>query len=94
MPTVDWNGKFQAVGNGGLAGSISFADMQTAVSRNYATASTDTGHWLNAPGDPWWTNAQQIKDYGYRSIRAYVEGQGNHQRLYGSDPERPTSSGA
>src|SRR5215468_4426073 len=44
MPTVDWNGKFQAVGNGGLAGSISFSDMQTAVSRNYATASTDTGH--------------------------------------------------
>src|SRR5262249_46856242 len=30
MPTVNWNGKFQAVGNGGLAGSISFSDMQTA----------------------------------------------------------------
>src|SRR5262245_30115403 len=44
MPTVNWNGKFQEVGNGGLAGSISFSDMQTAVSRSYATASTDTGH--------------------------------------------------
>ena len=27
MPTEDWNGKFQGVGNGGLAGSISFSDM-------------------------------------------------------------------
>jgi feruloyl esterase len=68
MPTADWNGKFQGVGNGGLAGSISFGDMRAALSRNYATASTDTGHSSNAPGDPWWTNAQQIKDYGYRSI--------------------------
>ena len=28
MPTADWNGKFQGVGNGGLAGSISFGDMR------------------------------------------------------------------
>ena len=68
MPTTSWNGKYQGVGNGGLAGSISFSDMRTALSENYATASTDTGHSSNAPGDPWWTNAQQIKDYGYRSI--------------------------
>ena len=52
MPTADWNGKFQAVGNGGLAGSISFGDMRTAISRNYATASTDTGHSSNAPAIP------------------------------------------
>jgi feruloyl esterase len=68
MPTASWNGKFQGVGNGGLAGSITYSDMRTAISRNYATTSTDTGHNSNAAGDPWWTNAQQIKDYGYRSI--------------------------
>src|SRR5262245_55678899 len=53
MPTVDWNGKFQAVGNGGLAGSISFSDMQTALSRNYDTASMDTGHSYKDTGDAW-----------------------------------------
>jgi len=68
MPTTNWNGKFQGVGNGGLAGSITYSDMRTAVGRNYATASTDTGHSSNDPGDGWWTNAQQIKDYGYRAI--------------------------
>jgi hypothetical protein len=41
---ADWNGKFNGVGNGGLAGSISYGAMNTALSRNYATASTDTGH--------------------------------------------------
>src|ERR1044071_6458451 len=88
LPTDSWNGKFQAVGNGGLAGSISFGDMRTALTRNYATASTDTGHSSNAPGDVWWTDAQQIKDYGYRSIhdlttaaKAMIRG------FYGTDPQ-------
>lgn len=45
MPmSANWNGKFNGVGNGGLAGSIGYAAMNTAVSLNYATASTDTGH--------------------------------------------------
>src|SRR5262245_55155899 len=89
MPTADWNGKFQAVGNGGLAGSISFSDMQTAISRNYATASTDTGHSSNAASDPWWTNAQQIKDYGYRSIHELtVKSKAIINGFYGVDPER------
>jgi feruloyl esterase len=89
MPTADWNGKFQGVGNGGLAGSISFGDMRTALSRNYATASTDTGHSSNAPGDPWWTNAQQIKDYGYRSIHELtVKAKAIINAFYGADPDR------
>ena len=89
MPTADWNGKFQGVGNGGLAGSISFGDMRAALSRNYATASTDTGHSSNAPGDPWWTNAQQIKDYGYRSIHELtVKSKAIINAFYGADPDR------
>ena len=41
---VDWNGRFQMVGNGGKAGSISLADMRAQLRRGYASASTDTGH--------------------------------------------------
>jgi len=45
MPmSANWNGKFNGVGNGGLAGSIGYAAMNTALGLNYATASTDTGH--------------------------------------------------
>jgi feruloyl esterase len=40
----DWNQKLVAVGNGGLAGSISYAAMVKPLSQGYATSSTDTGH--------------------------------------------------
>jgi feruloyl esterase len=88
LPTENWNGKFQEVGNGGLAGSISFSDMRTALTRNYATASTDTGHSSNAPGDVWWTDPQQIKDYGYRSIHELtVAAKAMIRGFYGADPQ-------
>src|SRR5262245_57086256 len=41
---ADWNGKFQAVGNGAFTGSIAYPAMISALRRGYATASTDTGH--------------------------------------------------
>src|SRR5438552_1045269 len=44
LPARNWNGKFQAVGNGGWAGVISYSAMAEAVHAGYATASTDTGH--------------------------------------------------
>ena len=61
-----YNGRFQAVGGGGLAGNISYPAMATAVSDGFASASTDTGHrandseWLGDPG--------RRRDYGYRAI--------------------------
>ena len=39
-----WNGKFEAVGGGGLAGIISYPALAEAVNAGYASASTDTGH--------------------------------------------------
>jgi feruloyl esterase len=44
LPARNWNGKFQAVGNGGWAGTISYSAMAEAVRAGYASASTDTGH--------------------------------------------------
>ena len=48
LPTAGWNRKLQAVGNGGWAGTISYAALAEAVRAGYATASTDTGH--STPG--------------------------------------------
>ena len=39
-----WNGKLEAVGNGGWAGTISYPAMATALAAGYGTVSTDTGH--------------------------------------------------
>lgn len=66
MPDGGWNGKFQGVGNGGLAGSITYAAMRTALLTGYATASTDTGHV--STDITWFTNEQQTIDNGHRGI--------------------------
>ena len=68
MPeSASWNGKFQAVGNGGWAGVISYAAMATAVGEGYATASTDTGHKggnaLFAIDHP-----EKLTDFAYRAV--------------------------
>lgn len=67
MPAADWNGKFQAVGNGGFNGSISYPAMAAALREGYATASTDTGHRGGsasfALGHP-----EKVIDFGYRAV--------------------------
>jgi len=67
MPAENWNGKFEAVGNGGWAGVISYAAMAQALNEGYATASTDTGHMggdaLFAIGHP-----EKLTDFAYRAV--------------------------
>ncbi len=43
LPTA-WNDRFQMVGNGGTAGTISIGAVDGAVRKGFAAASTDTGH--------------------------------------------------
>src|SRR5205085_9572796 len=62
LPASGWNGKFQAVGNGGWNGAIDTGALATALRRGYAAASTDTGHEGN--GGPWMRNKEQVIDYG------------------------------
>ena len=68
MPATNWNGKFQGVGGGGFAGSISYGPIAGALLRGYATASTDTGH--STPGGSWALgHPELVTDYAYRGIR-------------------------
>jgi pimeloyl-ACP methyl ester carboxylesterase len=70
-----WNERFQAVGGGGYAGSVSWAALGNALRNGYATASTDTGHnaatqqggsfALNSDGT---LNTQLIEDFASRSL--------------------------
>ncbi|HJQ23265.1 MAG TPA: tannase/feruloyl esterase family alpha/beta hydrolase [Blastocatellia bacterium] len=72
MPAAGWNGKFQGVGNGGFAGSITQAALAGALARGYAVASTDTGH---SGGDASWAlgHPEKIIDYGHRGIHEMTE---------------------
>jgi feruloyl esterase len=67
LPLSGWNGKMQAVGNGGLGGAIPYGPLAAAVRAGYAAAGTDTGHvGGNAdfvPGHP-----EKLVDFAYRAI--------------------------
>ncbi|HEX7797084.1 MAG TPA: tannase/feruloyl esterase family alpha/beta hydrolase, partial [Vicinamibacterales bacterium] len=67
-----WNGKFQGVGTGGFAGSISYGALAEGSRRGYATAATDTGHVGDnltfGQGHP-----EKIVDWGYRSIHMMTD---------------------
>jgi feruloyl esterase len=66
LPTSHWNGKFQAVGNGGWAGVISYSQMAEALRDGYATASTDTGH--STQGAAFVLNhPEKLADFAWRS---------------------------
>lgn len=86
LPQSGWNGKFQGVGNGGWAGSISYSAMAAAVAGGYATASTDTGHVGStaafALGHP-----EKLVDMGYRAIHEMtVQGKSVTNAFYGRNP--------
>jgi feruloyl esterase len=67
LPVANWNNKLQVVGNGGLAGTISYPAMATALRNGFATASTDTGHTTTEPKE-WLENRDRLIDYSYRGL--------------------------
>ncbi|HEY5666936.1 MAG TPA: tannase/feruloyl esterase family alpha/beta hydrolase [Gammaproteobacteria bacterium] len=82
----NYNGRFQAVGGGGLAGSISYGAMVTAVNSGFASASTDTGHRAN--DSLWLADPQRREDYGHRAIHEMtVKAKAIIEAYYGADPE-------
>jgi feruloyl esterase len=88
MPVSGWNGKFQAVGNGGWAGVISYPAMAAAIRRGYATASTDTGHAGNG-GDASFAfnHPEKLVDFAYRAVHEMtVMAKLIVNRHYGSAP--------
>jgi Tannase and feruloyl esterase len=64
---ANWNGKFQAVGNGAFNGSINYPAMASALASGYATSSTDTGH--TGGGASWALgHPEKVVDFGWRAV--------------------------
>jgi feruloyl esterase len=87
MPASGWNGKLQAVGNGGWAGVISYPALAAGVAGGYAAASTDTGHRGNtvtfAVGHP-----EQVVDMAYRAVHEMtVQAKAIINAYYGGAPK-------
>jgi feruloyl esterase len=91
LPTENWNGKLQVVGNGGWAGTISYPAMAAALREGYATASNDTGHraqdvgggGMFALGHP-----EKITDFAYRAMHeTVVKAKAITVAFYGKGPK-------
>lgn len=67
LPNRDeWNGRYLGVGNGGEAGWINYTELQRGLGRNFATASTDTGHKSE---DTHWAlgHPDRVENFGHRA---------------------------
>jgi feruloyl esterase len=87
LPASGWNGKFQAVGNGGWAGVISYPAMAEALHAGYATASTDTGH--TGPGGAFaYGHPERLIDFAWRSEHEMtVQAKAIVEAFYGTGPK-------
>jgi Tannase and feruloyl esterase len=92
MPVTGWNGRFQGVGNSGLAGSLSYGGMASAVAAGYATGSTDTGHEspTTSTQNAQWAmgHPEQVIDFGYRAVHEMtVKAKAVTAAFYGGAPD-------
>ncbi|MBI4905422.1 MAG: tannase/feruloyl esterase family alpha/beta hydrolase [Acidobacteria bacterium] len=90
LPASGWNGKFQGIGNGGFAGSISYGGLADAVRRGYSAASTDTGHRASGQDAGWALgHPEKVIDFGHRAIHeTAVKGKALTQAYYGNAAKR------
>jgi feruloyl esterase len=93
LPISAWNGKYQAVGNGGWAGTIGYGALAEAVKRGYAASATDTGH-SGASGSFALGHPEKLIDYAYRSEHAMaVAAKAVVQTFYSSTPSHSYFNG-
>jgi feruloyl esterase len=87
LPVSGWNGKFQAVGNGGWNGAISYGPLGTAVRRGYAAASTDTGH-AGASASFALGHPEKLTDFAYRAVHEMtIASKAIIANFYGNSPK-------
>jgi feruloyl esterase len=87
MPAASWNSKFQAVGNGGWSGAIVHPSLARALTRGYATASTDTGH-SGGSGSFALGHPEKLIDFGYRAVHEMtVKAKAIIAAYYGNGPK-------
>lgn len=98
LPVSGWNRDYFGVGNGGLAGSISYTlppdisdnvpGMAPELAAGFVVSSTDTGH--RADADAQWAlgHPEKIMDFGYRAIHETAEkSKAIIRAFYGNGPK-------
>src|SRR6516165_4708742 len=95
LPTF-WNNRFEMVGGGGWAGTISLPQVDAAVRDGYAATSTDTGHDAQKepgasfayPGSNNPNAARKVIDHGYLAVHeTALLAKKLIREYYGRDPQ-------
>ena len=87
LPASSWNGKFQAIGNGGWSGAIGYPALAKALAQGYATASTDTGH-SGGSGSFALGHPEKLIDFAYRAVHEMtVKSKAIVAAYYGDGPK-------
>ena len=70
LPQTAWTGRYESVGNGGFAGSISFNAMVRPLIAGSAVAGTDDGHETPVNTHAEWAlgHPEKVIDFGYRAV--------------------------
>ncbi|MDE1175860.1 MAG: tannase/feruloyl esterase family alpha/beta hydrolase [Edaphobacter sp.] len=88
LPMEHWSGRYEVVGNGGMAGVVNYSSLAGGLRRGNATASTNTGH-ANLPGegfDASWSmdKPELVEDFGHRALHlTTVNGKRLTREFYG-----------
>jgi len=87
LPASNWNGRYQAVGNGAFNGTINHNAMTAALVRGYAVSSTDTGH--TGPSASFGLgHPEKVIDFGWRAVHETAEAsKGIIAAFYGGAPK-------
>jgi hypothetical protein len=67
LPASGWNRKLNAVGNGGLGGTMPYPALAAAIRAGYAAVGTDTGH-VGGNADFVAGHPEKLIDFAYRAI--------------------------
>jgi feruloyl esterase len=97
LPQQGWNGRFLGQGIGGYAGYIpgAYSSMANALSRGYATATTDTGHQGNSNESKWALgNPERVLNFGHRAHHLLAQAAKKIiAAYYGASPRQSYFSG-
>ncbi|KAF2638537.1 feruloyl esterase B precursor [Massarina eburnea CBS 473.64] len=68
----NWNGRFLAMGNGGLLGGVNWLDMAPGSRYGFATMSTDTGHNATNANGTWAKDPNAVENWGHLAMHGSV----------------------
>ncbi|KAF2865748.1 putative feruloyl esterase B-2 [Massariosphaeria phaeospora] len=81
----EWNGRFLATGNSGMAGCVAYPELAYGTSYGFATIGTDNGH-NGTSGEVFYLHPGVLEDYVWRAIYAgTVVGKDLTRQFYGAE---------